>query len=237
MKKNVKRIIICISLLMSYVIQAQKERVIGFWQIEKVEVGKKNMTPIARWTKINRDGTYQSGNGWLQHAEGTWKYDEREYKFSVKDELGPIDEFGGFIVSFKNNQMIWEREEEGMQVKVILLPITKLPMAPVDYLEGIWELVSVKKNNENINDLGNKKPSKLFFKWGRTYTKLTSKGKRKTGYWYIHGHKPEITLLPHEKGKQPETWEIKVGKKELHMKGISDSNKMMERMYVRRHAF
>ncbi|CAM1344302.1 hypothetical protein [Tenacibaculum amylolyticum] len=237
MKKGIKRVTICMCLLMSYYIQAQKENVIGFWQVENVEVGKYNKTPIAKWIRINADGIYQSGNGWLQHEEGTWKYDEKENKYSVKDNLGIIDEFGGFTVSFKKEQMIWKREEEGMLVKVTLSPITKLPMAPADYLEGVWELKSSKKSNKYSNGIEKNTGSKLFFKWGRTYTEFVTGGKRKTGYWYIHGHKPEVTLLSHEKGKQPETWKIEVNEKELHMKGVSDSNKTIERIYVRRNSF
>ncbi len=42
---------------------AYAQSVAGFWEIKEVKVGRKLMTPVARWTRINKDGSYQSGNG------------------------------------------------------------------------------------------------------------------------------------------------------------------------------
>jgi len=238
MKKQLNFTLIILLLSCSFSIHAQKENLIGFWEIENVEVGEENMTPVAKWTKINADGTYQSGNGWLQNSKGTWNYDNENNKYSATDSLDIFDEFGGFIVSFDQKKMFWEREEEGMQVKVTLGPIHELPMATSDYLEGMWQLVDMSEKGQSIlEDFENAQEHKLFIRWDRMYMKFSPEGKKLTGYWHINGHKPEITLLPHQADENVESWRVEVNKKELIMTGISDSNKMIERKYIRKNTF
>jgi len=238
MKKELNSLVVFALILIPFSTYAQEETVIGFWEVEVVEVGEENMTPVAKWFKINTDGTYQGGNGWLQNGQGNWNYDAKNKIYSSTDSLDIADEFGGFSVSFHNEKMMWEREEEGMHVKVTLLPIEKLPMAPADYLEGIWDLVEITENAQSIlNDFDKENKHKLFIRWDRIYIHFSSEGKKLTGYWHIHGHKPEITLLPHQEDGKPESWRIEVNKKELLMMGISDSNRTIQRKYVRRKTF
>lgn len=238
MKKTLNYLLVFSLMLPSLYSYAQKERVIGFWEIKKVAVGEENMVPVAKWAKINTDGTYQSGNGWLQNAKGSWHYDTEYNIFSTTDPLDILDEFGGFAVSFDNENMIWEREEEGMPVKVTLTPIRELPMAPADYLEGIWDLVEITEKEQSIlNDFDGADKHKLFLRWDRIYMNFSPAGERFSGYWHIHGHKPEITLLPHQEGKKPESWKIEVNEEELIMTGISDSNRTIQRKYLRRNTF
>lgn len=238
MKKELNSLVVFALILISFSTYAQEETVIGFWEVEVVEVGEENMTPVAKWFKINTDGTYQAGNGWLQNGRGNWNYDAENKMYSSTDSLDITDEFGGFSVSFHNEKMVWEREEEGMHVKVTLLPIEKLPMSPADYLKGIWDLVEITENEQSIlNDFDKENKHKLFIRWDRIYINFSSEGKKLTGYWHIHGHKPEITLLPHQEDGKPESWRIEVNKKELLMTGISDSNRTIQRKYVRRNTF
>ena len=53
------------------------QSITGFWEFKEVTVGSKNMTPVAKWTKIYKDGTYQSGNRWTQNPIGTYIYDKQ----------------------------------------------------------------------------------------------------------------------------------------------------------------
>ncbi|MBN7814565.1 hypothetical protein [Algoriphagus pacificus] len=238
MKKELNYLLGCILLLLSIPAQAQKEKVIGFWEVENVAVGEENMTPVAKWFKINQDGTYQTGNGWLQNGEGQWDYDSKTNKYAAQDDLDVGDEFGAFDVSFTGEKMIFEREEEGMHVKVMLVPIEKLPMSPTDYLEGFWDLVEITENGQSIlSEFDGEGKHKLFIRWDRIYNNFTSEGKRMSGYWHINGHRPEITLLPHQGDKGPESWKIEVSEKELVMTGISDSNRGIQRKYMRLKSF
>ncbi|WP_373395891.1 hypothetical protein V8V91_15015 [Algoriphagus halophilus] len=197
MKKELNHLLGCILLLLSIPAQAQKEKVVGFWAVENVKVGEENMTPVAKWFKINQDGTYQAGNGWLQNGEGHWDFDAKTNKYAAQDNLDVEDDFGDFDVSFTGEKMIFEREEEGMHVKVILVPTEKLPMSPTDYLEGIWDLVEITENEQSIlNEFDGEGKHKLFIRWDRIYINFSPEGKRLSGYWHINGHRPEITLLP-----------------------------------------
>lgn len=238
MKEKFTSIIALASLLLSFSAYTQENNVIGFWKVASVAVGDENMTPVAKWFRINANGLYQTGNGWLQNGQGNWFYDIENNIYSSTDSLDVADEFGGFKVSFQKEKMLWEREEEGMQVKVSLLPIKELPMSPADYLEGIWDLVEITENEESIiHDFDADNRHKLFIRWDRIYINFSTEGERLTGYWHIHGHKPEITLLPHQESKKPESWKIEVNKKELLLMGISDSNRTMQRKYVRKSTF
>lgn len=238
MKEHCKNLLALLLLIISLSTYAQKEKFIGFWEIEKVEVGEENMTPVSKWTRINGDGTFQSGNGWLQNSSGTWKYDKKSNTYATIDSLDIFDEFGGFQVSFNEQKMFWERQEDGMNVKVTLSAITELPMSPADYLEGMWRLQDISDNGISIiDDFDKEHRHKLFIRWDRIYLNFNPEGKKMSGYWHIHGHKSVITLLPHQDDKTVESWKVKVDKRELIMTGSSDSNRTIVRRYVRENSF
>lgn len=238
MFKKFKFIAVLILILVSNTVSSQKEKIIGFWEIEKVSVGTENMTPVAKWTKIKHDGTYQSGNGWLQNSYGTWKYDAQNNTYAAIDSLDIFDEFGGFKVSFDQQKMFWERQEEGMKVKVTLKPIEELPMSTADYLEGMWKLDDISQNGVSIRaEFDADQKHKLFMRWDRIYLNFTPEGNKQTGYWHINGHKPEITMLPHQEGEKAQSWRIEVDEKELIMTGISDGNNTIKRRYIRKNSF
>lgn len=225
-------------LLVSAHSYSQKDSLIGFWEIEKVAVGSKNMTPVAKWTKINSDGTFQSGNGWLQNAKGKWNYNASDKTYSATDPLDVYDEYGGFSVLFAQKKMYWERIEDGMKIKVTLRPIEELPAAPADYLEGIWDLVEITENDKSVlSTFDPQNNHKLFIRWDRIYINFSSNSSKSTGYWHIHGHKSEITFLPHQQGKKSESWKIDINEKELIMNGISENNRTIQRKYVRKNTF
>lgn len=211
----------------------------GLWLIEKVEVGGNVMTPVSRWTLINADGTYESGNGWLNHSYGTWTFNEDDSTFLPIVLNDVEDTFGPFNVEFSGEQMIFKRQEEGMGVKVTFTPITELPASTADKVKGLWGLKSVMHNGEEIsNQIDPNRNKYLFLRWDRIYVENDAQGNRLTGYWHMNGHRPEVTLLSHNTGKQPETWRVSFSEKEeLVMEGISDTNRGQIRSYVRQTQF
>lgn len=238
MKTTVKTLLIITFMLLAFSSYSQKSRMIGLWEAINVNVGEQNMTPVSKWFKFNSDGSSAAGNGWLQNSAGSWEYNEEDNTFSNYDSLGIEDRFGAFDVSFDKEYMYWEREEEGMKVKVTVKPIDELPMSPADYLEGIWDLESISEAEQDITDTYDPNNKHyLHFRWDRIIVYHTPVGERKTGYWHIHGHRSDITLLPHQEGEEAESWKIEVNEHELTMRGISESNDEIKRVYSRRRTF
>ena len=232
--KTIARLIVTLLIFNSLTIYAQD--IVAFWEIKKVIVGGKTMTPVAKWTKINKDGSYQSGNGWLQNAVGTWQFDKKNNLYSTVETMGIKDEFGPFTVEFNDDKMTWLREEDGRIVTVSLEKITKMPKATADELIGVWDLTTVTKNNEDFTatfDPDNQ--CYLFIRWDRMFVKHNSKDNRITGYWHMNGHKPEITFLP--KTKNNESWTVEITATEFKMTGISDTNEGTIMTYLRIYEF
>ena len=152
---------------------AQNEKFIGLWEIQKVMVGSEQMTPVAKWARINQDGTYESGNGWLQNTSGTWTYKSGERSLMMTSTLDIADEYGGFTIAYDHDKMNWTRNEEGMEVKIILKPITELPMSPADYLEGGWELDDASPNQPSNE--------RIMIRWDRIYVHFDADNRRRAG--------------------------------------------------------
>lgn len=199
----------------------------GLWEVTKVTAGDQEMTPVAKWTRIHGDGTYESGNGWLQNAVGQWSYDPTTNGFRPVEDNGIIDPYGPFTVRFQEEDeaMIWQRQEDGMEVTVFLHKIDKLPMSPADKLRGLWDLKQATEEGTDITSTFDPEDKYyLFIRWDRIYLERTPLGERATGYWHINAHRPEITFMSHTTDKQPEMWRVLVEDNELQLTGLSDSN-------------
>ena len=213
---------------------ADGQEIVGFWSIEQVRVGDELMTPVAKWTRINKDGTFQSGNGWLQNSVGTWTYDERTDIFLQFERHGLEDEYGGFTVSFSDQEMVWYREENGVNVVVTLERIGQMPMSISDKLVGLWDLADAIKDGGSITSFFDPQDQRyLFLRWDRIYVQRDHQGERSTGYWHINAHRPEVTMISHESVKDPERWRVSIDSTELIMAGISDTNLGLKLIFQR----
>lgn len=125
--------------MLVYIHGAIAQPVTGLWVVTKVTAGDREMTPVAKWTRINEDGTYQAGNGWLQHSTGRWRYNSAKKQFVSSETIGIRDPHGPFSVTIANgkSQMTWKRREGKMEVTVSWKKIKKLPEAPADKITGL----------------------------------------------------------------------------------------------------
>lgn len=198
----------------------------GLWEITDVKVGSESMTPTAKWTRINPDGTYESGNGWLKNSEGKWQFDEHKKLFSPQETNGLDEDFGPFSVNFLKNLMIWERVENSDSVQVKLKRISELPMAPADMIVGLWSTAKFWNSEIDSTIYFNPEEAVSFLmRWDRIYIEIGSKGERSTGYWHMNGHRPHLTLIPHNNEKELETWDVWFNDSLMIWNGISDSNR------------
>jgi len=218
---------------------AQTESIHGLWLMEHVQVGDQEMTPVARWTKIQPDGTYESGNGWLKSSEGIWALNKAEKTFLPKETNGLIDPFGAFTVQFIENGMTWTRYEDGMEVVVTLKPIHELPKAPADSVQGVWDLVEATNGEASIlNHIDPMNAHYLFLRWDRIYVARDAEGNRETGYWHMNGHRPEMTLISHSNGNEPQSWQVSINEKyNMILSGYSESNRGQTLTYIRLNQF
>lgn len=215
---------------------AQQHSINGLWGVCKVEVGTANMTPVAKWFRINPDGSIQAGNGWLQNSSGTWQYNSKTNIFSTVDSVGITDKFGGFQLTLSGDTMFWERLEGDDLVRVTLLPIQTLPKAPADHLQGLWDLIEVKQNDSSsVSTLDTMHMHRLFIRWDRLYINFSSVGERHFGYWHVHGHRSELTLIPMRESQNKAQWTFEVNTHNLIMTGISESNKDIQYTFRRSH--
>lgn len=221
--------------LMSF---AYSQDFVGFWGVEKVTVGDRIVTPVAKWFQLDADQSYQSGNGWLQNDQGKWVFDLNSKSLSLHSQLGLEDEFEPFKVYVSGSEMILERKEEGMDVKVILKRIKAKPISTSDLLHGLWDLEKVEQDGKDISSAFDPEGKYyLFIRWDRIYSNRNAAAERKSGFWHIDAHKPELTLLPHESEAQAMTWKVEVTEAQLRLSGISRENEGKEMFFRRLHQF
>ena len=186
--------------------QNSESNMIGLWEITKVTIGNEQMTPIAKWIEFKPDHTHRGGNGWMQHSIGTWHFDKINATLSIETSNGVEDLFPPFKVIYENNNMRWEREEDGQKVNVSLNKIEEIPAAYFDKMIGLWKIVSI--NNEGNNSiLPFEENAKLFMRMDRRYSIHLSSG-RKGGIWHAHAHRQQVRLLSDEGDAFDSRWEV-----------------------------
>lgn len=216
-------------------LQAQTDKLIGLWVVEKVAAAGQEMTPVARWFRINENGTFESGNGWTQWSEGDWTYDDSTKQFLPEEKNDIKDPSGAFTVSFAGEKMLWKREEEGMAVTITLSLSEKLPEAPADKIQGWWDLEKAESNGlSNMEDIDPEDRYILKIRWDRIFEEWKAEGSRATGYWHMHAKRPHLTLLPHTEGESPSSWIVEFnGSDEVILTGISDHNRDQKLIFSR----
>lgn len=206
----------------------------GLWIVESVTVGEEEMTPNARWMRFNSDFTQQSGNGWFQHAVGTWKLDPETNELSVVNSNGLHDLNDPFKLNIDQNTMIWNRIEEGQSIEVKLERATQLPTTYGDELLGLWKLVKAK----GIGSYFSESPESdgyLFFRWDKRFVIGTENG-RINGVYNVHGHKPEVELIPYGDKFKRDFWKIDFDENTITLR-LLNSDSIVTRKFTRIHEF
>lgn len=205
----------------------------GLWLVEKVQMGAKEITPIARWTRFNANYTQSSGNGWLQHSVGSWNLNKN--KLSIENSNGISDSFEPFQVSVEGEKMVWKRKEEKDTVRVFLKKIQELPTSKGNYLFGLWKLISHAEKGMNVISKSDMPESAMIhFRWDNVYVQHNMPRDKRMGVYKIHGHKPEIQMINYGEGNSFEFWKFEISNDTLTM--ISTDN-TTEIIFKRSHQF
>ncbi|MEM7552196.1 MAG: hypothetical protein AAF363_21100 [Bacteroidota bacterium] len=221
-----------VSLLYACQTQQSKSNFEGLWIVKSVKVGEQEMTPNARWTRFNIDSTQESGNGRFQHSYGTWTYNEETQRLSIVNENGLEDLNEPFQLKIEGDLMFWNRVEEGQPIEVILERSEKLPETYGDQLLGLWKLQGLEGNGTYFNEEVNPDPSDyMFLRWDKRFV-IHSKGKRNTGVYNVHGHRPELELIPYGENHPRSFWRIDFNDDEINLE-LLNSDSTVLRNYKR----
>lgn len=195
---------------------------IGMWEVIQVSVGNESMTPVSKWSQILPDGTYHAGNGWLRNSSGTWKYDPEKSQIEFIEKISLHDDAGPFQISISDDTMSWRREEEGMEVTVKLRKIDDLPMSTADLSTGLWAVKSYGEEGSTRKTNSGEKRT-IFLRWDRIYIDASKSG-RQTGIWHMNGHRPDLTLIPHEEEEENMYWKVSFSGNEMIWQGTGADN-------------
>lgn len=229
--------ITAILILVTLLISCEKKQTIeGLWVIKTVKVGDQDLTPNARWMRFNADSTQQSGNGWFQHSFGTWKFDRQTDALSVSDSNGLLDPYGPFNVRIDKNAMYWDRKEDGENVELVLERSEKLPETYGDKLLGLWKLESAQGDGQYFKLLDQTLQNEcLFFRWDRRFV-INTRQKRINGVYNVHGHRPEVELIPYGNEFTRDFWSIDYEEDHITLKLLNTDSTVI-RKFVRIHEF
>lgn len=213
-----------------------KSTIEGLWIVKSVKIGEEEMTPNARWIRFNSNLTQESGNGRFQHSYGIWKLNSESKELSIENSNGVNDLNEPFKILVNQNEMIWERTEEGQHIKITLVRSSNLPETYGDKILGLWNLESM-IGSGNYFEQSDKKETNdyIFFGWDKRFVIDSEKG-RINGVYNVHGHRPEVELIPYVDQLKRDFWEIQFEEDHITLK-LLDSDKIITRKFRRIHKF
>ncbi len=211
---NTKRVFLIVSfLLLSAYSNAQ---ISGLWEATKVQVGIEEMTPVARWSLFNEDGSFTAGNGWLQNGDGTWSFDEQSSEISLTNITGFDDEFGAFSVDIVSDElMYWKRMEDGQEVIVTYERIEEMPKDLRTNVVGLWQIERVWEGDKDITSNYTKGESWFYhIRWDNLVNMMNPEG-RTSGMWRIDAHRPTLDILYYDEKKSLDYWALSFESEDL----------------------
>ena len=198
-------------------------KVTGLWIVDNVQVGDQKMTPNARWVRLNKDGTQQSGNGWYQHMQGTWSFDKASDAIAIANVNSPEDPFGPFTVEFAKEAMTWSRDEGGMEVLVTLSTIDEIPSSAGDILLGIWDLTSATEDGKTaMKDLDPLDNRYLFIRWDKIVEIRNTPDGTIRGIYRVDPHRPVIEIAYYGQDRTYEQWSFTIDGNTLNLSSTKD---------------
>lgn len=206
----------------------------GLWVVKSVNVAGQEMTPNARWMRFNDDYTQQSGNGWYQHSIGTYQFNLENNELLINNSNGIIDQNEPFKITINDSVMTWKRTEEGQPIKVMLKKTKKLPRTYGDNLLGLWSLEKTKGNGSFFKNLADDNDY-IFFRWDKRFVIKTKNGRHR-GVYNVHGHKPEVELIPYNSKIERSFWNIKF-EKDIMTLTLKNTDSIVIRKFKRTNEF
>jgi hypothetical protein len=121
--------------------------------------------------------------------------------------------------------MVWERDEDGMQVVVTLSRIEEMPMSPADMIPGQWDLVRATQGHIDVTEKYD--PSdhhRIDVRRGQTYRLMRSDSSESFGYWHMDAHDPEFHLIDFDRNVDYQVYTVSFSQGHLVMRPTRDTN-------------
>ena len=228
--------ILSLIVILTFISCENKATIEGLWIVKSVMIGEEEMTPNARWTRFNADLTQESGNGRFQHSYGTWEVNSKTNELSIINANGLEDPNDLFTITINQDEMIWERKEEGQKIIVSLVRSSHLPETYGDKLLGLWKLETAISNGDYFEATDKAETNNyLFFRWDKRFVIGSEKG-RINGVYNVHGHKPEVELIPYGEGVKRDFWKIQFEENGITLK-LLNTDKTVTRKFRRIYEF
>jgi len=160
---------------------------------------EKLMTPQSKWVEFSVEGFY-GGNGLQINSAGTYHFAETEKALSLNDSLGFENEFGAFSVAFAEDKMIWTRQENGADIRVVLSRTEEMPLRLADQVIGLWEPLAE-----------DREIALIFISWDHTYRITFLDGSREYGLWQAKAHRFELAMVPWDRKKESRFYLLETG--------------------------
>ncbi|WP_372653362.1 hypothetical protein [Draconibacterium sp.] len=132
--------------------------------------------------------------------------------------------------------MTWKRSEDGESVEVTLKRSDHLPATYGDELLGLWKLEDAVGDGDyfGTEDAEVGKAS-IFFRWDGRFD-IRSGKVRIHGVYNVHGHQPEVEMIPYGGSVSRDFWTIDFAGDTITLKRLNSEN-TVERKFSRIHEF
>jgi hypothetical protein len=196
-----------------------KSRIKGLWVADRVYAGSTDLSPKARWIRIDKKNVQESGNGWQKHSIGTWELKRK--KLTLVNSNGFTDPYEPFEVKFVKNGMEWIRHENDKRVKVLFTKIEEIPLSERDKLLGVWDLKTVLEDGKDLTLKYNvNRESYLFMRWDNMF-ELKLEDERTSGIYRIGGFLDEIELVYNTTDGKRQTFNFQIKNNRLVLTSVN----------------
>ena len=121
-------------------------------------------------------------------------------------------------------------------MKVTLVRSLKLPETYGDKILGLWNLQSANGNGDYFEETEKKEiNANIFFRWDKRFVIQSEKG-RINGVYNVHGHKPEVELIPYGDEVKRDFWKIQFEENHITLT-LLNSEKRVKRKFKRINRF
>ncbi|OIP48743.1 MAG: hypothetical protein COZ16_10250 [Flavobacteriaceae bacterium CG_4_10_14_3_um_filter_31_253] len=224
--RKMKSKVFLIGLIFTTILSCNKElnsdnqnQINGLWLVKSFKVNNMEIPSSENWIRFNADSSLSSGNDWLQHSVGYWRYQQNTKLLTINTEIGFTYYKSPFSVEIHKTTMIWKGTKEGMEVIIILEKAEKLPTSEANKLFGLWKFDSVFiGDNDVLDSLNPNKKAMLFFRWDNQFEFHNYPEGEKYGIFKIQPYRNQLEMINYSSSPKFQFYDFKIEGENLELK-------------------